>query len=82
MSSCSDIVDTLFVLCPHLVPLMTIFWVLASLSVIVTISPLPIPEKFKAAVRASAARGKLWTDRPKDLGRFSVWHVCVFQHPN
>ncbi|GIL52527.1 hypothetical protein Vafri_8361 [Volvox africanus] len=44
--------------------LLRVYWVLASVAVLVTILPLPIPGAFKAAVRLAAARGKLWHDRP------------------
>ncbi|KAF5830072.1 3-oxo-5-alpha-steroid 4-dehydrogenase-domain-containing protein [Dunaliella salina] len=51
--------------------LLTAYWVLATSAVIVTLLPLPLPQAFKDAVRLSAARGKLWSTRPKSLGRLN-----------
>lgn len=55
----------------HIPSLLRLYWVLAAGSVVATLLPLPLPQAFKDAVRLSAARGKLWEDRPLSLGPLS-----------
>uniref|UniRef100_A0A7S3QK73 3-oxo-5-alpha-steroid 4-dehydrogenase C-terminal domain-containing protein n=1 Tax=Dunaliella tertiolecta TaxID=3047 RepID=A0A7S3QK73_DUNTE len=61
----------LLILLRLLPALLTAYWVLATSAVVVTLLPLPLPQGFKDAVRLSAARGKLWSTRPKSLGRLN-----------
>lgn len=55
--------------------LLELYWVLAAGSVVVTLLPLPVPRAFKDAVVLSAARGKLWGDKPSALGPLKDWAV-------
>ncbi|GFH07659.1 S5A_REDUCTASE domain-containing protein [Haematococcus lacustris] len=52
--------------------LLTAYWILAIGAVLVTITPVPVPQAFKDAVRLSAARGKLWSTRPRSLSYLQV----------
>eukprot|EP00882_Tetradesmus_deserticola_P033971 GHRQ01038853.1.p1 GENE.GHRQ01038853.1~~GHRQ01038853.1.p1 ORF type:complete len:148 (+),score=36.24 GHRQ01038853.1:289-732(+) len=55
--------------------LLLLFWSLATASVIVTISPIPVPQAFKDAVFLASCRGKLWHDKPAALGPLRDWAV-------
>lgn len=55
--------------------LLTLYWLLAAGSVVVTVLPIPVPQAFKDAVVLSASRGKLWHDKPSALGVLKDWSV-------
>ncbi|MEW5311034.1 MAG: hypothetical protein WDW38_002781 [Sanguina aurantia] len=48
--------------------LLTAYWLLATGAVLVVLLPLPIPDAFRAAVRLSAMRGKLWGNQTAAKG--------------